>query len=259
MLLVVVTSLLVASNNDVLAVAELDAPPNMLGLAMQVAQATLAEAERQQMSALSPSDLRERLGVKAFNELVKCTGAASCLSEPLKPLAVTKVVLGRLERDDKNYVVSMRLVDLETSKVLTTFNRSILIASRRFIKDVEAAMPALLRGEKEVEGSVTIKALTRGREVNNAQVFLNEELIGTTPVTRQLKPGKYLVRVEKLKHLPITRWVNVELGQTLEEEFRLLLMPGIAPEDVVEKSAPAAKAPKVVTTTSRTGSTTERL
>jgi hypothetical protein len=78
-------------------------------------------------------------------------------------------------------------------------------------------------------------------------------------VTRQLKPGKYLVRVEKLKHLPITRWVNVELGQNMDEEFRLLLMPGISPDDAVEKAAPAAKAPTIVTTKSRAESTTERL
>src|SRR5207249_3785036 len=129
----------------------------------------------------------------------------ACAAEKLSVMGATKAVLGRLNRDEKNYVLQLWFIDLNGLNVITEVDRSILIASRRFQKDVDQAIPGFLRGEREAHGTLTINATTQ-----NAQVSINGEFMGVAPITSSLKPGKYEVKVEKPKFLPVKRYVDVE-------------------------------------------------
>ena len=136
--------------------------------------------------------------------------------------------MGQLSRDERNYLLKLWLIDVATLTVIADVDRPILIAARRFQKDVEQAVPALLRGEREAHGTLMV-------EVNlaDAQILVNNEFVGTTPVKMSLKPGKYEVKVERKKYLPITRLVAVEADQEAKVELKLLLIPGQIPDSQI--------------------------
>jgi hypothetical protein len=181
--------------------------------------------------------LREKLGNKSITELMKCGDRPACAQDKLGPLGATKAVIGKLSHDEKNYVLQLYFIDLVNMNVISDIDRSILIASRRFQKDVEAAIPGFLRGEREAKGTLVVNAT-----VANAQVTLNGEFMGVAPLTTTLKPGKYEIRVEKKSYLPVKRFVDVEPNKKTVEEVRMLLVPGEKPEEEQVPSLPTAQA-----------------
>jgi hypothetical protein len=225
------------ADKEKIAIVDLDAPSGMLGLSTQVIKSIVNEAMKTKRNVIGPDDLREKLGNKQMNEVAKCADKPACAAEKLSVIGATKAVLGRLNRDDKNYLLQLWFVDLTNLSVISEVDRSILIASRRFQKDVDAAVPGFLRGEREAHGTLIINATT-----TNAQVTINGEFIGVAPLTTSLKPGKYEVRVEKPKYLPVKRLVSVEANQKSVEEFRMLLQPGEKEEE--ELPALASKTPE---------------
>lgn len=214
-----------------LAVVELDSP-ELTGLSMQVAHVLEVEAKAQGYEVAPAQELRAGFDARAWDSLKKCGGNGVCASSALRGKGFTRAVLGSLGRDEKNYLLKLWLVDVETGSVIADVDRAILIAARRFQKDVEQAVPPLLRGESEARGTLVLTS-----NVTNAQLFLNGALQGTGEVTLRLKPGKYEVRAERNKYLSTTRLVNVEANQETREELRLLLKPGETPD------APVAAAP----------------
>jgi hypothetical protein len=216
-----------ASGGGKIALIDLDTPPTMIGMGSQVTKALMTAAAREKLSIVSAADLRARLGEKKYGELVKCAGRVACVAQELGELSeVTRAVSGTLMIDDKNYVLRLSLIDLKALTVITDVDRLILIASRRFLKDVEQLAGPLLRGEREERGTLVVKA-----NVKNAQVTVNGEFIGTAPITLQLKPGKHEVKVERPKYLPVLRLVDVDPNKTFTEEIRMILKPGEAPDE----------------------------
>lgn len=219
------------------AIVELHTPPTMMGLGAQVAQQVETSARQQGFTPLPPSEVHEKLGPEAAQKLHKCNVDRTCIVNLLRPLAVDRIVFGSLERDEKSYLLKLWLVEGRSGEIVADVDRSILIASRRFRQDVAELVPRLLRGEKEARGTLTVSS-----NVKNAAVFIDGAPVGKTPVTVELKPGKYLVQLEKKAYLPIKRYVDVFANKQTEEEFRLLLEPGGVPEEdevpaLVAKSA----------------------
>jgi hypothetical protein len=66
----------------------------------------------------------------------------------------------------------------------------------------------LLRGEREARGTLSLTV-----NLADAQVSVNGEFMGTPPLTLNLKPGKYEVKVERHKYLGIRRLLGVEANQ----------------------------------------------
>ncbi len=67
--------------------------------------------------------------------------------------------------------------------------------------------------------------------VKNVQVTLDGEVVGLTPLRRELKPGKHELKLEKKAYLTVERLVTVEAKQVSREEIRLILKPGERPEE----------------------------
>lgn len=210
------------------AIVEVDAPDLMMGLGAQVTRALVSEAEAQHLEHLPPEELRKQLDAKKYEELRKCGGKAACVAQSLEGLGLERAVVGWLNRDEKNYLLKLWLIDLKKLEIIADVDRPILIAARRFQKDVEQAVPPFLRGEKEARGTLVVEA-----NLPDAMVSLNGEFLGAPPLTHVLRPGKHELKVERKKYLPITRLVDVEANTETKVFFKLLLIPGQVPDDQV--------------------------
>lgn len=218
------------------AIVDVDAPDLMMGLGAQVTRALVAEAEVQHLEHLPPDALRKQLDAKKYEALRQCRGRAACVAQGLEGLGLDRAVVGSLNRDEKNYLLRLWLIDLKTLEVIADVDRHVLIAARRFQKDVEQAVPPLLRGEKEARGTLVIEA-----NLADASIFLNGEFLGAPPLTHVLRPGKHEVKLERKKYLPITRLVDVEPNKELKVFFKLLLIPGQIPDEQVMPALPKKK------------------
>jgi hypothetical protein len=212
---------LLAATPGRLAITDIDAPDMMLGLAGQVTRSLVAEAKNQGLVFVPPEELRSTLLPKRLEELRKCGGQPACVAQVLDGAGFSRAVVGTLGRDEKNYLLKLWLVDLETLKIVAGVDRAILIAARRLQKDLDEAIPRLLRGEQEAKGTLVVES-----NITDAQVSVNGEPVGTPPATLSLKPGKYEVRLERKKYLPVTRLIGVEAGKETKERVVLLLKPG---------------------------------
>ncbi len=219
-----------------LAIVDLATPPTMIGLGSQVSATIQKAAKDQGYAVTSPDQLRTQLGEQLYNELVLCVGKPACVASKLASLKLDRAVAGSLNRDDRNYLVKLQLIDLEKGEILSEVDRSILIASRRLVQDVTAAVPRMLRGEREAHGTLKLSA-----NVKSANVTIDGEFAGVTPLSVQLKPGKHEVKLDKKSYLPVTRLVNVEPGAVTQEEVRLILVPGERPEEEVVPPMATAK------------------
>lgn len=211
-----------------LAIVDVDAPDLMMGLGAQVTRSIVHAAEAQKLELLKPEELRAKLDPKKYEGLRKCAGNVACSADVLSQLGVARAVLGKLDRDEKNYLLKLWLVDLKSLTVVADVDRPILIAARRFQKDVDQVVPPLLRGEREARGTLTIKS-----NLSDAQVTVDGEFVGVTPVTITVKPGKHEVKLDRKKYLPIARLLDVEPNKETVEAFKLLLKPGEIPDDEV--------------------------
>src|SRR5262249_15848689 len=148
-------------------------------------------------------------------------------------------VAGSLNRDDRNYLVKLQLIDLDKGEVIAEIDRSILIASRRLNQDVAAAVPRMLPREREARGAPKLNA-----DVKSVNLTIAGGVAGVTPLSTTLKPGKQEVKLEKQKYLPVTRLVDVEPGAVTQEDVRLILEPGARPEEEELPPVPVQSAQK---------------
>jgi hypothetical protein len=207
-----------------IAIADVDAADAMMGLGAQVTRQVVEGGAALNLDVLTPEQLRGLLPPEKYQALRKCRESTACVASAVAGTPVRRVITGALSRDEKNYLLKLWHHDVKELALVCDVDRSILIAGRRFQKDVEQAVPGLLRGEREARGTLVIETTAP-----NAQLSLNGEFVGSPPVTLTLKPGKYEVKLEKNKYLPVSRLVTVEANQTSKELIKLLLIPGQAP------------------------------
>lgn len=223
-----------AAPRSSLAVVELDAPRELSGIAARLT-AVIAAAAKERYDVVEPAESAARLGPDLLQKLRDCKGKGACVSSHGAGLRSAQVVVGSIDRTEANYLVKLWLVDLQGGAVISSIDRSVLIASRRLSDDIAAAVPAFLSGKAEARGRLAIAVNARGAVV----VFDGEE-IGQAPVTVEAKPGKHVLKVFADRYLPVERFVTVEAGRTEELRVSLLLAPGARPpEDPAAGAAPA--------------------
>jgi hypothetical protein len=196
----------------------------MQGLASQMTRQILDAAHAQGLKVVPPEELETFLGPKNSLALKLCGPGPACLAARLADLPVNRAIVGTLARDESHYLVHLWLIALSPPGQVAELDRAILIASRRLQPDVAAALPALLRGEQEAKGTLVLDST-----VPHADVTLDGEPAGQTPVTRLLKPGKHELRVSHPGFYPVERLVTVEPGQTARDVVRLVALPGAEP------------------------------
>lgn len=216
-----------------LAIVELDTPPNMMGLGAQVANSINDAAQAQGYRINSPESVHGQLGDERIKQVHLCGGKPACVASKLQGVAADRVVVGSLNRDEKNYLVKLWLIDLVTGELVADIDRPILIASRRLQTDVAEAIPGFLRGEKEARGKLRLTATTRG-----VNITVDGEPAGKTPLLLELKPGKHQLKAEKKAFYPVDRYVTIAANTTTEEELRLVKIPGQVADDEVVPGLP---------------------
>jgi hypothetical protein len=205
-----------------IAVVALDAPPELVYMGKSTADA-FAKAARQAggYEVVEPAQVEASLGRDATLALVRCGDDARCLADKGRKLGVARVVGGRLRRKGEAYRVALVQADAGTGERMGGLEREIPVASRRLQKDVAAAAPALLAGEKDATGVLQVVT-----DVPGATVAIDDAAAGTTPVARVVKPGRHKVTVSGAGFqdaAPV--WVEVPANGIVEHRPRLYQIP----------------------------------
>lgn len=205
-----------------LAVVALDAPPELTFMGKSTADAfAKAAGKAGGWDVMEPSKVEASLGREGTLALVRCGDDARCLSDKARGLGVERVVGGWLRRKGESYRVALVHADAATGARLGGMEREIPVASRRLQKDVAAAAPALLAGEKDATGVLKVVTQTPG-----ALVTIDDADAGTTPLTRVVKPGKHKVKVAGAGFQDAApAWVEVPANGIAEHRPRLYQIP----------------------------------
>jgi hypothetical protein len=205
-----------------LAVAALDAPPELTFMGKSAADAFAKEAERAGgYEVLAPAKVEEQLGRAATAELVRCGDDARCLAARAQKLGVDRVVGGFLRKRGETYRVGLVQADARTGERLGGLEREIPVASRRLQRDVAAAAPTLLAGGEDATGVLRVVTDAPG-----ASVSIDDVEAGTTPLSRPVTPGQHKVRVAGQGFQDATPvWVDVPANGVVEHRPRLYQVP----------------------------------
>jgi hypothetical protein len=166
---------------------------------------------------LGPDAVEARVGRAAYERLVDCAGDARCIAGAGAGLGADRFVGGVLAQGPSRYWLQISQVDVANGRLLAIVTREVPIAARRLTAEVATASRPVLRGEAEGMGAVLVTA-----NVPQAEVRIDGERVGVTPVSRRYAPGKHLVHVSKAGHADAEpRWVDVVEGQVADVRVQL--------------------------------------
>jgi hypothetical protein len=204
------------------AVLPLDAPADLQLLGRSLAEAVAQEAEKAGgFQVIAPAEVIAKLGADGAAQAAQCGESVGCLVGPGLRLGADRIIGGRLDRAGTSYHFALVNVDVKGNAAAARAKREVPIASRRIRQDVVAAVGPLLRGEAAGVGLLAV--LT---EVAGADVRIDDEAAGRTPLEAKLPAGKHKVEVSqrgKVKVEPF--WVDVPVNGRAEQRVRLYDIP----------------------------------
>lgn len=175
--------------------------------------------------ASMPSAARVREVLEGRPALQNCTGDVRCLSQIGKLLGVERIISGNVGGLGDDYVVNLKIVDVERGKELRKIQEPIAGQPDRLIEAVRVAAYGLVAPER-LRGALTVLADQPG-----ADVRLNGQRIGKTPLptVRGLRVGTYNLRVSKPGYTEVTRPVRVRFQKTAQVVVKLEAPDGATP------------------------------
>jgi len=204
------------------------APPALTFTGKRLAQAVATQAVKTgSFEVLGPDEVEERLGHRAYLRLVECAGDARCIADADVPLSADRIVGGQLKQLENTYQVTVSQVDLKTGQPIASYARIVAIGSRQLVAEIAQVSGPLLRGEPEGKGSLFVSA-----SVPRAEVRVDGNSTGYTPLSVRVTPGRHSVEVEKpgyVKAAPQT--VEVADGSLAEVAVTLTPLPPTAEPD----------------------------
>lgn len=203
------------------AVVPLESPPELTFTGKSAADALAAEASRRGFLVVTPAQVEEKLGRAGTLALVRCADDPRCLAAKAAPLGVDRVVCGWLRKRGETYRIALVHADARTGQRLGAIERDVPIASRRLNKEIALAAPLLLAGQSDAKGVLSIVTTPAG-----ALVTVDDVPVGTTPVQRELKPGRHKVQVAATGYFDAApAWVDVPANAIVEHKPRLYEIP----------------------------------
>jgi hypothetical protein len=204
-----------------LAVVPLEAPPELVFMGKSAAEAFAAEATRRGYRVVGPAEVEERLGRDATLALVRCADDPKCLAARAARLGVDRVVCGWLRKRGEAYRLALVHADARTGARLGGMERDVPVASRRLNKEIALAAPLLLGGQGDAKGVLRIVTTPPG-----ALVTVDDVPMGTTPLNREVKPGRHKVQVAATGYFDAAPvWVDVPANALVEHRPRLYEIP----------------------------------
>jgi hypothetical protein len=204
-----------------LAVVPLESSPDLRFTGKSAAEAFAAAAAKRGFEVVTPSQVEEKLGRAATEQLVRCADDAKCLAAKAAKLGVDGVVGGWLRKRGEAYRVALVHANARTGERLGVAEREIPVASRRLQKDLALAAPLLLGGQGDARGVLSVVTTPSG-----ALVTIDDVPVGTTPLTRDVRPGRHKVQVAVTGYYDgAPAWVDVPANAIVEHRPRLYEIP----------------------------------
>jgi hypothetical protein len=211
-----------AATQPSVAVVSLRAPADLVFAGRRVAEVVAEAAVRKGgLRVIGPDEVERRLGREKSERLVECGGHARCVGELAPLLAVDRVISGVLTQADQRYAVTLALIDVRTGQALTLITRNVPVSGRQLFREMAAATPALLEGKPDESGTLLISS-----EVPGAEVFIDDRLAGSTPVTVTVRAGRHQVEVRREGYIEQDpHWIEVLPGRTVQDRVKLYAIP----------------------------------
>jgi hypothetical protein len=205
-----------------LAVVPLDAATDLALLGRSLADAVAQEAAKSGwLQVVGPSEVLAKLGPDATAQVAHCRDSVACYVGPGLRLGADRIVGGWIERAGNSYRFGLVNVDVKSSAAVARAAREVPIASRRIRADVVAAAGPLLRGEAAGTGTLAIATDSPGAEVR-----IDDQVAGRTPLETKLSAGKHKVEVSQRGKVRVEPfWVDVPVGGRAEQRVRLYDIP----------------------------------
>jgi len=211
-----------AAGPVLLAVVPLDAPTELALVGRSLGEAIAQEAGKTAgFQVVGPSAVLAKLGPDGAAAAAQCGESAGCYVAHAARLGVDRIVGGRIDRVGTNYRFALVLVDAKGGTAVARANREVPIASRRIRADVVAATGPLLRGEAAGTGVLALQT-----ELPGAEVRIDDQPAGRTPLEAKLPAGKHKVEVSQRGRVRVEPfWVDVPAGGRAEQRVRLYEIP----------------------------------
>jgi PEGA domain len=204
-----------------LAVVPLEAPPELTFTGKSAADAFAAEAAKRGFEVMTPAQVEEKLGREATLALVRCADDPRCLASRAVRLGVDRVVCGWLRKRGEAYRLALVHADARTGARLGRMERDVPVASRRLNREIALAAPLLLGGQGDAKGVLSIVTTPPG-----ALVTVDDVPVGTTPLNREVRPGRHKVQVAATGYFEAAPvWVDVPANSLVEHRPRLYEIP----------------------------------
>ena len=153
--------------------------------------------------------------------MAHCRDSVACYVGPALRLGVDRIVGGWIERAGNSYRFGLVNVDVKSSAAVARTEREVPIASRRIRADVLAAAGPLLRGEAAEAGTLAVVT-----EAPGAEVRIDDQAAGRTPLELKLPAGKHKVEVSQRGKVRVEPfWVEVPVNGRAEQRVRLYDIP----------------------------------
>ena len=153
---------------------------------------------------------------------------AKCLAAAASDTDATHVLRARITVVDRDYTVAVELYDGRTGDSLAKTDESCEICGITDAGNLMETAAATLRTKLDAlaKGPSTLSIVS---EPDGAEVMLDGEIIGVTPLERPVIPGKAVVRVSKEGFIGIEREVELVEGVAESLSFDLEKVPSRLP------------------------------
>ncbi len=161
--------------------------------------------EREGVRAISPRDVQTAL-LEYRLDVAACDGGLSCLAQSARYARAHWAIETRLATIGGTLNVSLRLIDAEAGTELRRVAESVSHNPEERSQELHRLLIQLLAPETYV-GSLTINSAVEG-----AEIYLDDHLVGTTPLEgplADLAAGPHILKVSKPGFSDLNRFVDV--------------------------------------------------
>lgn len=221
-----------SSAGDDLAAPEGGATAAILPLAVQ---GEMPEADRDRLSAELVEGLqRGDFGVVTPAEVSSAVSDAEtcatteCYQRVAAATSATHVVRGVVTLKDRDYAVRVELLDGETGAPVATTGESCEICGVVDAGNMLATAAATLQTKLDAlaQGPATLGVVSTPP---GAQIAIDGELLGTTPFSGPVLPGKHVMRISQEGYITVEREVTFVEGVDEQLKFELEKVPSRLP------------------------------
>lgn len=146
----------------------------------------------------------------------------TCLAEIGGALGVELLLAGSVGRIGQTYVISLRLIDVKRAGILSREEKTVQGQVDDLVEASRMAVKALLRPlMKKAAGQLELIC-----EEEGAEVYVDDLMIGTTPLgKRQLPGGYHAIKVKKDRFVVFGKDVMIQPEKTIRIEVALIPSP----------------------------------